>query len=182
MTSMKNVQFSHNKTKMLSKAEPGTCLEHCLDSNNTYTNYSSGHPISVDLLPVLPPPVTIDFRLIFYLTPPPPASTPSTGCHKCMAPTLEFFNIRSLQIYLGQKLVYLGIFGLKSYMRSAPSNLPNCKVWCKITILKFGTILICVFLGVEFENTIVILETNTSNLSNCKISRTRMPKFGTKNA
>ena len=99
-----------------------------------------------------------------------------------MAPTLEFFNIRSLQIYLGQKLVYLGIFGLKSYMRSAPSNLPNCKVWCKITILKFGTILICVFLGVEFENTIVILETNTSNLSNCKISRTRMPKFGTKNA
>ena len=135
--------------------------------------------------PSSPPPVTIDFRLNFYhFLPdsPPPASTPSTGCHKCMAPTLEFFNIRSLQIYLGQKLVYLGIFGLKSYMRSAPSNLPNCKVWCKMTILKFGTILICVFLGVEFENTIVILETNTSNLSNCKISRTRMPKFGTKNA
>ena len=28
--------------------EPDTCLEHCLDSNNTYTNYSSGHPIYVD--------------------------------------------------------------------------------------------------------------------------------------
>ena len=34
--------------------------------------------------------------------------------------------------------------------------------------------------GVEFENTIVIFETNTPNLSNCKISRTRMSKFGTK--
>ena len=46
-------------------------------------------------------------------------------------------------------------------MRSSPSNLSNCKVWCKITILEFGTILICVFLGVEFENTIAIFETNT---------------------
>ena len=34
-------------------AEPDTCLEHCLDSNNTYTNYSSGHPIYVDLRLVL---------------------------------------------------------------------------------------------------------------------------------
>ena len=100
---------------MLSKAEPDTCLEHSLDSNNTYTNYSSGHPISVDPLPLFPPPppVTIDFRLNSYHFLPdstPPASTPSTECHKCMVPTLEFFNIRSLQIYLGQKLVYLGIF------------------------------------------------------------------------
>ena len=38
-------------------AEPDTCLEHCLDSNNTYTNYSSVHPISVDPLPL--PRVTI---------------------------------------------------------------------------------------------------------------------------
>ena len=30
-------------------AEPDTCLEHCLDSNNTYTNYSCEIiPISVD--------------------------------------------------------------------------------------------------------------------------------------
>ena len=26
-----------------------------------------------------------------------------------------------------------------SYLKSTPSNLPNCKVWCKIRILKFET-------------------------------------------
>ena len=53
-------------------AEPGNCLEHFLDSNNTYTNYSFGHPISVDPLPL--PPVTIPFRLNFchFLPDPPP--------------------------------------------------------------------------------------------------------------
>ena len=53
-------------------AEPGTCLEHCMDSNNGYTNYSCGHPISVD--PLRFPLVTIHFRLNFdflYLTHPP---------------------------------------------------------------------------------------------------------------
>ena len=49
--------------------EPDTSLEHCLDSNNTYTNYSSGHPISVDLLPLSPSPSTSVW--IFYLTPSP---------------------------------------------------------------------------------------------------------------
>ena len=49
---------------MLCKEEPDTCLEHCLDSNNTYTNYNSGHPISVDPLP-LAPSVTIHFCLNF---------------------------------------------------------------------------------------------------------------------
>ena len=34
--------------------EPDICLEHCLDSNNTHTNYSSKHPISADPL-ALPP-------------------------------------------------------------------------------------------------------------------------------
>ena len=29
-----------------------TCLEHCPDFNNTYTNYSSGHSISVDPRPL----------------------------------------------------------------------------------------------------------------------------------
>ena len=59
-------------------AEPDTCLEHCLDSNNTYTNYSSGHPISTDPLPSppLPPPHTQPFTsvrilTIFFLTLPP---------------------------------------------------------------------------------------------------------------
>ena len=33
-------------------AEPDTCLEHRLDSNNTYTSYGSEHPISVDPLPL----------------------------------------------------------------------------------------------------------------------------------
>ena len=64
-------------------AEPDTCLEHCLDSNNIYTNYSSGHPISVDPLPL--PPVTIDCCLNFdhFLPDPLP---PSIECHKCMVP------------------------------------------------------------------------------------------------
>ena len=31
-------------------AKPDICLEHCLDANNTYTNYSCGHQISVDPL------------------------------------------------------------------------------------------------------------------------------------
>ena len=95
-----------NKTKMLSKAEPKTCLEHLqqnqtpvwntysgtrhlsrtLDSNNSYINYSSGHPISEDPLP-LSPPVTIHFRLNFdHFLPTPPLLPQSTGCHKCMAP------------------------------------------------------------------------------------------------
>ena len=53
---------ARKKTKTLSKAlfpsepdtclsgtliaEPYNCLEHCLDTNNTYTNYSCGYPIS----------------------------------------------------------------------------------------------------------------------------------------
>ena len=57
-----------NKTKMLPKdkfppepdtclsgtliAEPDTCMVHCLHSNNTYTNYSCGHLISVGPLPL----------------------------------------------------------------------------------------------------------------------------------
>ena len=45
-------------------AEPDTCLEQCLDSNNTCTNYSCGHPISVDSLLLFP--VTIYLRLNFY--------------------------------------------------------------------------------------------------------------------
>ena len=64
-------QNAKKKTKMLSQAqfppepdtclsgtliaEPDACLEHCLDSNNTYTNYSCGHPISVDPLPLPKP-------------------------------------------------------------------------------------------------------------------------------
>ena len=55
-------------------AEPDTCLEHCKDSNNNYTNYSSGHPISEDPLPL--PPYNLHFRLnfdyFFYLAPPAP--------------------------------------------------------------------------------------------------------------
>ena len=114
-------------------AQPDTCLENCLDSNNTFTNYSSGHPfLWVTSHPPLP--VIIHFHLIltiFYLIPLPS----STGCHKCMAPTFEFFNIQSLMqnkkhLHLWQKLVYLGIFGLGFLLKSAPSNLSNCKVLC----------------------------------------------------
>ena len=56
----------NGRTRHLSgtlKADPDTCLEHCLDSNNTYTNYNCGHPIYVGPLPL--PPVTILFRLNF---------------------------------------------------------------------------------------------------------------------
>ena len=53
------------------RAEPGTCLEHCLDSYNAYTNYSTRHPISVDPIPLLPT-VTFHFRLNFdYFSPEP---------------------------------------------------------------------------------------------------------------
>ena len=48
-------------------------LQHCLDSNNTYTSYSCGHPISVDTLP-LPPLVTIHSRLNFHHFSPDPPS------------------------------------------------------------------------------------------------------------
>ena len=54
---LSKAQFAPEPDTCLSetlKAELDTCLEHCLDSNNTYTNYSCGHPISVDTLP-LPP-------------------------------------------------------------------------------------------------------------------------------
>ena len=79
-------------------AEPDTCLEHYLDSNNTYTNYSSGQPISADALPLSPPPVTIHFRLNFghFLPEPLP---PSTGCHKCMAPYLHIYIQYNTSIY-----------------------------------------------------------------------------------
>ena len=59
-------QYVSTRTRHLSGtliAEPDTCLEHCLDSNNTYTNYSCGNPTSVDPLP----PVTIHFRPTFDL-------------------------------------------------------------------------------------------------------------------
>ena len=42
------------------------------------------------------------------------------------------------------KITYSGIFDsnfekLLSYLKSAPSNLSYCKVWCKKKLLKFGT-------------------------------------------
>ena len=56
-------------------AEPDTCLEHCLDSNNTYTNYCCGHPISVGPLPLPNPycnhPLPSKFIPFFTLPPPP---------------------------------------------------------------------------------------------------------------
>ena len=65
-------------------AEPDTCLEHCKESNNNYTNYSSGHPTSADPLPL--PPYNLHFRLNFdYFFLPDPTCPPFTGCHKCMA-------------------------------------------------------------------------------------------------
>ena len=66
---------TYSRTRHLSgtlAAEPDTCLEYCLGSNNTYTNYSSGHPVSEDPLPL--PPVTIHFRQNFdHFLPEPPS-------------------------------------------------------------------------------------------------------------
>ena len=67
-------------------AEPDTSLEHCLDSNNTYTSYSSGHPISIDPLPLSPSPSTSVW--IFYLTPLPA----STECHKCVTARVNIWK------------------------------------------------------------------------------------------
>ena len=70
-TQASHLEYAKNKTKMLRQnqapirntysrtrhqsgtliAEPDPCLEHSLDSNNTYTNYRSGHPISADPSP-----------------------------------------------------------------------------------------------------------------------------------
>ena len=83
-------------------AEPDTCLEHCLYSNNTYTNYSCGHPISVNLLPITSPSVTIHFRLNFdHCLPDPVPPTPlplSIGCHKCMAPNKRVSTIKKKKL------------------------------------------------------------------------------------
>ena len=72
------VQIGHDPTAP-GRQNFGYCLEHCLDSNNTYTNYSSGHPISVDPLP-LTPLVTTHFRMNFDHFLPDPPSPPSSGC------------------------------------------------------------------------------------------------------
>ena len=67
-------------------------------------------------------------------------------------------------LYLGQKLLYVCIFGLEFekaivIFEINASNLSNCIVWCKIKILKFGTKMSDLHIfGVEFENTIVIFE------------------------
>ena len=51
-----------NKTKMLSKSEPDTYLQHCFDNN---TNYSSEHPISKDPLPPCYHPLPSEFWPFF---------------------------------------------------------------------------------------------------------------------
>ena len=69
-----SVWNTYSRTRHLSAtliAEPDTCLEHCLDSNNTYTNYSSGHLISVNPLPLPPcnhplPSEFLPFFTIFF--------------------------------------------------------------------------------------------------------------------
>ena len=85
---------TYSRTRHLSVtliAESDTCLEHYMDSNNTYTNYSCGHPISVDPLH-LPLPVTIHFRLNFdHFLPDPSPFPSSTGCNKCMVVLYAIF-------------------------------------------------------------------------------------------
>ena len=56
-------------------------------------------------------------------------------------------------------MVYFGIFALKSYLKSAPSNLSNCKVWCEIKILKLESKNADLRIFVlEYENANVIFE------------------------
>ena len=59
-----------------------------------------------------------------------------------------------------------------SYLKSAPSNLPNCKILGKkLKGLTLGPKMAYLdIFGLEFENNIIIFETNTPNLSTCKIS------------
>ena len=142
-------------------AEPDTCLEHCLDSNNTYTNYSSGHPISVDPLPL--PRVTIHLSEFWPFFTWPPSITTIHVINVWLLPLNFSISEASCKnkkhLHLGQKLVYFGIFALKSYLKSAPSNLSNCKVWCEIKILKLESKNADLRIFVlEYENANVIFE------------------------
>ena len=110
MISKKNVQFLHPPSPLFLSVRMGPNwarpshptprrqnldLEHCLDSNNTYTSYSCGHSISVDTLP-LPPcnhPLPSEFSSFFTWPPIPP----STGRHKCMVPKVRWrYNTKKL--------------------------------------------------------------------------------------
>ena len=82
----------------------------------------------------------------------------------------------------------MGIFGLefeKAIVISIPSNLSDCKVWCKIKILKFGTKL--AYFWEEFENIIVMFEINVLEFVLLQIFAAKFGvnieilKFGTKN-
>ena len=81
-----------------------------------------------------------------------------------------------------------------SYLKSTPSNLPYCKVWCKKTPLKFGTA--NVWFGYFWAwiwkyychiwNQHILLSYLKSAPRICLIAKfrikTKMPKFRTKNA
>ena len=81
---------------------------------------------------------------------------------------LQNFTEKQKCLNLGPKTPDLGILGwnlktILSYLKSAPSNLSDCKILRKnksawIWDQKY---LVCVFLGKNFKNTIVIFEIST---------------------
>ena len=85
---------------------------------------------------------------------------------------LEFVLLQSLvqkqkSLNLVPKMPYFDFLGwnlkiILSYLKSAPSNLSNCKISRKNKMLKFGTknVYLRIF-GLEFLNTIVIFKIGT---------------------
>ena len=82
---------------------------------------------------------------------------------------MENFVKRWKLLNLGPKISYLGIFELEflkkllSYLKSAPSNLSNCKIFGKkLKRLSLGPKMAYLdIFGLEFENNIIMFETNT---------------------
>ena len=86
---------------------------------------------------------------------------------------------------------YLSVLGCEfekpmSYLKSAPSNLPYCKVWCKnYKSLNLGRKMPYLHIfGLEFVNIIVIFNNQYPRI--CLVAKfgtkAKILKFGTKNA
>ena len=92
-------------------------------------------------------------------------------------------------LHLGQKMLYVGIFGLEfkkplSYLKSTPSNLSNFKVWWRIKnsyICNNDALIGCFWQ--QFWRTIITFENSALQFIYCKIwCKKNILKFGTKSA